>query len=529
MDANSPVLADVARRCRPLLALAGLLAVVLGLAWPTAPTRPASPVGFWVVSRRQLEQVNADVFHRDGVFGTWFPRLAPSRPRTIHGGPAPFRFDGDSVYLRMFRMHAWEEGSEDDIYRLPAGWKGSTLYYRDAAGYWHKVAAFIDGHFEIEQSDIRWVMEKADPGKLSDYRKPFLMKDRPVWHSSRLDEDRRPTRWALEWAAAGNGSRPVQPLRVLREDPDAAWQIRPRPVQTDELAFSPDGRQLIVAGFSRDPDSEKYLGHARIWDVTSGREEGCLEGLPDIILGVAFSPDGRQLTLASRDHLVRIWDVIARCESVTLAGHLDGVWAVTFSPDGKHLASADADGEVIVWDAATGQRVRSFHVRSGLWTRLAFTPDSTRLLASSGEEGVTTWNVATGAVESLLPLRDSFFEACFTPDGTPIAVVKGTIQVRDLTRGKPQGRFSRNQSNAATLPILTFSPDGRYIASGGDRDLILWDAATGHKVLAIRGYRGAVRGLAFSPDGRCLASSTSCETVELWDVAGLLASKPAAR
>jgi WD40 repeat protein len=70
---------------------------------------------------------------------------------------------------------------------------------------------------------------------------------------------------------------------------------------------------------------------------------------------------------------------------------------------------------------------------------------------------------------------------------------------------------------------VTFSPDGTILATGShDQAIKLWDAATGHELIALRGHTGNVYAVAFSPDGTRLASGSLDGTVRLWDMAQML-------
>ena len=67
---------------------------------------------------------------------------------------------------------------------------------------------------------------------------------------------------------------------------------------------------------------------------------------------------------------------------------------------------------------------------------------------------------------------------------------------------------------------LAISPDGKTLAYGSYKEILLWDVETGKQLNILREHEGVVTSLAFSPDGKMLVSSSRSKqnSVILYDL-----------
>ncbi len=79
---------------------------------------------------------------------------------------------------------------------------------------------------------------------------------------------------------------------------------------------------------------------------------------------------------------------------------------------------------------------------------------------------------------------------------------------------------NRLQGHKNSIRSLSFSPDGKILASGSDdKQIKLWNMETGAEIRTLSGHDRSVISVCFSADGKILASAGKDKKIKLWDVA----------
>lgn len=128
------------------------------------------------------------------------------------------------------------------------------------------------------------------------------------------------------------------------------------PKQTNIICgvlFSPDGRELV---------SVNRYGLLQLWDVETRRPKAEWSGDMRMILGSALSPDGRRLALGGfspTGNALQLWDPAVRRETCGFRGERQDFVHLAFSPDGNVLAATGLSGIAQLWRAPSWTEIEA--------------------------------------------------------------------------------------------------------------------------------------------------------------------------
>lgn len=230
----------------------------------------------------------------------------------------------------------------------------------------------------------------------------------------------------------------------------------------------------------------------------------CVAALLALVFASACSNAAPGITAPVDTGLLRVAAPVssllfARTQPMAVARTQDHTLRVLSLPDGKELRAIDyGDRRVVAFDLSADGASVALADWSGL---------------------VSVWTTATGALRYERRLPKYAGVLTFSPDGRWLAMAPqgDAIQILDAATGAPVTTLGSPVGGTLTL---AFSRDGRRVATGdGDTAVRIHDAATGKEVASNREFLMVPLIVVFSADGASVFAAGGDKFVTIIDAA----------
>ena len=290
-------------------------------------------------------------------------------------------------------------------------------------------------------------------------------------------------------------------------------------------------------------------GTVELWDTTDPAHPGLLATyrLPrpkllgqTAISGLAFSPNGRTLALATEDS-VTLWD-LKNPDSPSLLTVLpdQAHGAVAFNPAGTIVAAVDGKNRILLLNVKNPGVPRAIGATAAFpgqnsLDAVTFSPDN-HIMAigqvANAAGGLALYDItnprAPRHLVNLDTVDPTVYAVAFSPNGAILASTTEAAGVMLWNVADPPHPIHQTDltGNTGFTAGVAFGPEHTLATSGYDQTTILWnltDPAHPVQTVSLTDQVGAIGPIEFSPDGRTLATASADSTTVLWDVTGLTA------
>ncbi|KAI9239458.1 hypothetical protein MVEG_00724 [Podila verticillata NRRL 6337] len=315
--------------------------------------------------------------------------------------------------------------------------------------------------------------------------------------------------------ASGGGDQTVRIWDLNTETPQHLLKGHKHWVQ--HVAWSPNGKYLASSGMD---------GLVIIWEPKTGKQHAVLKGHSKWVSALAWEPlhlnaSCRRLASSSSDGTVRVWDVVKKQLEFSMAQHTAPVMCVKWAGDGL-IYSASRDKTIKVWAStgnAPGKLVKVLQGHAHWVTTLALSTDGVLRTGANDHTGKMYKDEGEAQKRALQRYEQAIAlnpeRLCSGSDDFTMYLWPNKNEEVDGKKAQPK----RMVGHQKTVNHVSFSPDGRYIASASfDKSVKIWDSRDGKFIASLRGHVAEVYQVVWSSDSRMILSCSKDSTIKLWDI-----------
>jgi WD40 repeat protein len=276
------------------------------------------------------------------------------------------------------------------------------------------------------------------------------------------------------------------------------------------LSFSPDGSLLAgVCDYSTAP----------VWEVDSGLLRYPLLKEASHEVAVAFDPRGDGLVIGGFSGEIRLFDPSSGKELQTFTNLPSQIWDLSFNPSGDQLAVATFSTGMFLMTLPGGEPLWS-HGEQGHTGVLSadYSPNGSSIAFGKISSGVTVMDTITGQTIADMKIPVPVGDVSYSPDGRWLASGSDDHMIR-LWNTADYSLAQTLVGHTNFVNGVVFSPEGSLLFSGGhDRKVGIWDVQSGRWLKFLEGHQDVVLRVAVNPEGTLIASISWDGTVRLWGV-----------
>jgi WD40 repeat protein len=306
------------------------------------------------------------------------------------------------------------------------------------------------------------------------------------------------------------------------------------PVTVNTLAFTPDGRKLVVGGYHE----------LTVWNAASLTLEERVYMRAERAYALVFLQDGTLAVAGGRpgqEGDVRVYDLQAKPKSQQLGVAIldgvndpkvriaelletdDAVLCLAPSRDGKKLAAGGCDRLVRVWDVSAGaahaRLEQSFENHADWVYALAFTPDGKSLLTASRDKSAKVWDLAAKEATVTFPEHQNIvYDVTPSREGKLAFSVGEDRQVRVWSTADGRQIRTLGGHGQAIFRIVPIGRTPLVATCSADKTVRIWNSDSGKQVRTLTGLTDWVYALAVNPDATLIAAGAWNGEVRIWKI-----------